>query len=581
LFQLESTAVHVCQKVKPKNISDIALITALIRPAAKDIIPEVLKVRNGEKEMTFPHPSVKRAFEFTYGYGLFEESLMFLAKDVCGWDLKEADKLRKLTKEKGKNPEKVAQWKKEFIEGAVSNGLDEQTGIDIWEGYVESFGAYGFNVPHATLYSFISFQTAWLKTHYTIEFLTASLISEVNSNSKDAKENINRIKNELRAKKVKVLPPDINTSDLSWKIVDSHTLMTGLDSLKFMSESAVPEILQKRPFSSFEELLINTKVPAQSIQAMAASGSLDSFGISRKKMFYYASDFRAKLSSHLKKLNTKVKRDWAKENGFKKKVKEEIYLDKNNVVHISPAPTQEQIDEHVKTFVYPFPEEDDWTIKEKFALEEFYMGEGLSGTNFDRYVGFFDKNQTVPFKALVEMFPWKYQHEDERANRKANTHYLDNHGIRPLEGIITKVFSFIVKKEDSKIFGQEMARITLMDPWGDEMSLLCFPEAWDGLKSRVEKELSRGKSKVEPGIAIRIICSFQWESESITSLILSDVIDYCDPPQVPKDRKSKKLKLPRKTSLKNNDLEELSKEELVDILESEMIDEGYSIEEEE
>jgi DNA polymerase-3 subunit alpha len=146
VFQLGSTAVHVCKKVKPKNVADIALISALVRPAAKDTIPSLLKVRNGDDEMSLMHSSLTRAFASTYGFGLYEESLMYLAQDVAGWDLHDADKLRKLTKEKGKNPEKVKKWRSEFIEGAVKNKrIPEEISTKIWDETIAQFGGYGFN----------------------------------------------------------------------------------------------------------------------------------------------------------------------------------------------------------------------------------------------------------------------------------------------------------------------------------------------------------------------------------------------------------------------------------------------------
>ena len=146
VFQLGSTAVHVCKKVKPKSVADIALISALVRPAAKDTIPSLLKVRNGDEEMSLMHSSLHRAFASTYGYGLYEESLMYLAQDVAGWDLHDADKLRKLTKEKGKNPEKVKKWRQEFIEGAVKNKrIPEEIATKIWDETIAQFGGYGFN----------------------------------------------------------------------------------------------------------------------------------------------------------------------------------------------------------------------------------------------------------------------------------------------------------------------------------------------------------------------------------------------------------------------------------------------------
>jgi DNA polymerase-3 subunit alpha len=577
VFQLGSTAIHVCKKVKPKSVADIALISALVRPAAKDTIPGLLKVRNGDDEISLMHPSLTRAFASTYGFGLYEESLMYLAQDVAGWDLHDADKLRKLTKEKGKNPEKVKKWRSEFIEGAVKNKrIPEEIATKIWDETIAQFGGYGFNRSHATLYSMISFHTAYLKANYPIEFLVANLISEVSSNAKASKDNILKIKTEIRNHKVKIVPPDVNTSELSWKIIDDKTLMTGLDSLKYMGKDAIPELISKRPFTSFQDLIYRTdasKVRSPSIQAMAASGSLDSFGVvgqlgfdfnildlvgvNRKLMFHYASDYRAKLRSHMAKLD-KV---WAKSG--------------NEDVAISP----ERVELQLAEFKYPFPEVDPWSVQELFAFEEFYMGEGISGDIFDRYPKFFDKKKTIPFSALPQMFPWERKFEDdERANRKANTHYLANHKIRPLEGVITSVFSFTVKKEDSKIFGQEMARLTLQDPWGDESALLCFPEAWESMKIRIEKELSGYPyaQKIEPGIAIRFLGQFQWENEHSTSFILSDILEYKAPPCLPKDRASKKVKMSRSKKVTKEEIEQLDKEELLEKLEDEMLDAGIS-----
>lgn len=582
VFQLGSTAVHVCKKVKPQNVADIALISALVRPAAKDTIPSLLKVRNGDEEMSLLHPSLNRAFESTYGFGLYEESLMFLAADVAGWDLHDADKLRKMTKMKGKDPEKVKQWRQEFINGAVKNkNLPEEIAVRIWDETISQFGGYGFNKSHATLYSMTSFQTAWLKANYPIEFLVANLISEVSSNAKAAKENILKIKNEIRNHTVKIVPPDVNTSQLSWKIVDDKTLMTGLDSLKYMGGDAIPELIAKRPFSSFQDLIYRTeasKVRSPSIQAMAASGSLDSFGMDRKLMFLYASDYRAKLRSHMAKLEKSWEKDHTKK-GWKQQCDDgiEVYwLDPSGNRSVLPSISNEKIEEHLAKFKYPFPKEKPWTIPELFALEEFYMGEGISGDSFDRYPKFFERGKTIPFALLRQKFPYElFDEDDERANRKANTHYLGNEKMRPLESIITGLFVFTVKKEDSKIFGQEMARITLQDPYGDEMALLAFPEAWEAMKVRIEKDYCGGKYKIEIGMAIRFIAQFQWENDHTTSLILSDILDFRPPPQLPEDRKSKKVKMSRSKKLTSDEVEELETDELIERLEDEMLDDGF------
>ncbi len=431
---------------------------------------------------------------------------------------------------------------------------------------------------HATLYSMISFHTAYLKANYPVEFLVANLMSEVRSNAKSAKDNIMKIKTEIRNKKVKIVPPHVNHSELSWKIVNDKTLMTGLDSLRGIGKDAIPNIIENRPFKDYQDLIYRTdtsKVRSTSIQAMAASGSLDDFGMDRKTMFHYASDYRAKLRSHMDKLDRAWGKEWADEQGYIKDIDESgtFWRDKLGNRHEPPAPPKDRIEKHLAEFKYPFPKEKSWTVQEVFAMEEHYMGEGISGDTFERYPGFFDRKKTVPFEALKQMFPWQSVGDDERTNRKANTHYLGNHKIRPLEGVVTSVFSFTVKKEDSPIFGQEMARLTIQDPWGDECSLLCFPEAWDGMKSRL-KELS-SKQDVEPGIAIRFLGSFQWENEASTSFVLSDILDYKAPPSLPEDRSSKKVKMPR-AKTKAKDVENMEPEEMLNVLEDEMLGDGLS-----
>lgn len=437
---------------------------------------------------------------------------------------------------------------------------------------------------HSTLYSMLSYQTAFLKQHYFLEFSIANLMSEVSSNAKDSKDNICKIKSEIRSRGIKILQPDINTSENSWKILNDKTLMAGFDSLKFMGKDAIPELLEKRPFTSFQDLIYrtnSTKVRSTSIQSLAAAGCLDGFGLKRKSMFYYASDYRAKLRSHMSKLYKAFERQYIKDNKLVKKSAsefDEYYLDaQGNKITTLPQPSEEMIQAHLQTFNYPFPDEPEWTIQEKFALEEFYIGEGISGDVFDRYPNFFDRNQTLPFDALKQMFPWNHVNDDEKINRKANTHYLDNYKLRPLEGVITNLFVFTVKKEDSPIFGQEMARIMVTDPWGTDVSLLCFPEAWKGMKTRIKDELSGGKQNIEVGLAIKFLALFQWENESSVSFILNEVLDYKVPPQVPEDRKSRSVKIPRTNKVNLDEIKKLSKEDLIETLEEEMLDAGLEI----
>jgi DNA polymerase III subunit alpha len=143
VFQLAGSAVSLCKKIKPKSIDDISLINALVRPACKDIINDLIKIRNGEKAMELIHPVLKDAFGETYGYGIYEESLMKVGR--IAWDMALTDRLRKLTKEKGKYPEKVAKWRDDYIECAGKKGFDTEMAARIWDEIIQNFGSYSFN----------------------------------------------------------------------------------------------------------------------------------------------------------------------------------------------------------------------------------------------------------------------------------------------------------------------------------------------------------------------------------------------------------------------------------------------------
>lgn len=145
IFQLSGIASTLCQSIKPKSIEEISYINALVRPSAKAIVKDFIATREGKKKVELLDSSLERAFGETYGFGLYEECLLYLAQDVAGWDLHSADRLRKLTKEKGKNPKKVAGWREEFINDGRKQGLNEHIVTKIWDEVVNGFQGYGFN----------------------------------------------------------------------------------------------------------------------------------------------------------------------------------------------------------------------------------------------------------------------------------------------------------------------------------------------------------------------------------------------------------------------------------------------------
>jgi DNA polymerase III subunit alpha len=147
VFQLgtSSGTIDLCRKIKPKSLNDISYINSLARPSARDMRNDFILTKDGKRPFSLLHPTLDRAFNNTFGFGLYEESLFFLAQDVAGWNMHAADRLRKMTKDKGKNPKKVEALRMEFIEGAVKNNVNEAIAKRIWDEVIDKFQGYGFN----------------------------------------------------------------------------------------------------------------------------------------------------------------------------------------------------------------------------------------------------------------------------------------------------------------------------------------------------------------------------------------------------------------------------------------------------
>lgn len=294
---------------------------------------------------------------------------------------------------------------------------------------------------HSTLYSMTSYKTAYLKAHYPIEFLMANLMAEVKSNSPDTKGNIEKIKKELRKHRVKITPPDLNKSQLAYTIEDGNKLVTGLDAIKFVSDETIKDIIEKRPFRDFFDFMVRVSsktVRANSIQALAACGALDCFGISRKLIFLYCSDYRKKLQVWLKK-------------------------------H----------DPNIDQFIYPYPNEPDWKDPELYALEQYYIGDAFVCRPAVAYGNFFkDVHATVSDIKKVK----------------------DKSNISSVKGIIRDFFEFKVKKEKSKYYGMPMIKAVMEDKNGEQCSLTIFPDRWKTVQDRII-DLNK-KASFDIGIAL-------------------------------------------------------------------------------
>lgn len=510
VFQFGTSAgtIDLCKKIKPRSIDDLAIITTLARPAAAPIREDFIRTREGKRDFRLLHPSLKNALEPTFGFFLYDETILQLAQDVAGWKMNEADRLRKMIKEKGKYPEKDKKLREDFISGSIKNGIEPQMATRIWDEHLSSLKSYTFNKSHAVLYSFISYITAYLKAHYPIEFLLANLIAETGSSAPDAEANIDRAKFELRARKVKIAPPNINKSQRGYELIDKHILLTGLNALKFVGADAIVGILEKRPFESFDDFMLKVetkKVRSSAIQALAAAGCLDIFNIPRRSIYLYCSDYRKKLQVWLKRHN----------------------------------PTTD-------TFVFPWPNENEWSKSELYALEKHYLGEAFICPKKEAFGKFFiDKHDL-----LVSV-----------RSSKNRTHFPS------VKAEIKTVFELKVKKEGSRLIGQEMAKVMIEDSDGTQLSLTIFPEKWKEIKDRIKAHRgTKGKIAFEPGFAIHFSgTSNLYENEM--GVILDNLYELLPPPSLPRDLKSKKMSIKDADSTESNDL--------VEELENQLFTEGF------
>ncbi|MCS7183876.1 MAG: DNA polymerase III subunit alpha [Patescibacteria group bacterium] len=286
IFQVESRGMtDYLTKLQPNNINDINAMIALYRPGPVELIPSYIRRKNNQEKTTYLHPLLKDILEETYGIAVYQEQLMKIAQILAGFTLSEADVLRKAIGKKIAHL--LEDQKTKMIEGMIKNGIDKETAEKIWSWY-EPFARYGFNKSHSISYALISYQTAYLKTYFTIEFLTSLFIHEGHD--------IERIKDlfeEAKRWKIKILPPDINESYENFTIVDEQTIRFGLSSIKNVGENLTSDIIKERKenglYTSFSNFINRSKkfkdFNRKSLESLIKVGVFDNL-IERDLIYY-------------------------------------------------------------------------------------------------------------------------------------------------------------------------------------------------------------------------------------------------------------------------------------------------------
>ncbi|MBX4197050.1 DNA polymerase III subunit alpha [Candidatus Saccharibacteria bacterium] len=281
VFQLESAGMRrYLKQLKPTVFEDIIAMVALYRPGPMQWIDDFIARKHGLRKIEYMHPIMKNALENTYGIIVYQEQVMQISKDMCGFTGGQADTLRKGIGKK--IPEVLAKLKNEFIEGAVKTvGADQKMMEKLWQ-QLEEFAAYCFNKVHSACYGLIAYQTAYLKANYPVAYMAALLTSDYDNTDRLAIEIT-----ESNKMGIAVLPPDINQSFHEFAIVPGKAeIRFGLDAIKNVGHGAVDEILRARDEvgGQFESLgdyckLVNCRiVNRKALESLIKSGAFDQFG---------------------------------------------------------------------------------------------------------------------------------------------------------------------------------------------------------------------------------------------------------------------------------------------------------------
>ncbi len=242
VFQVETSRgfKELLKKLKPDAFSDILPLVALYRPGPlqSGMVDSFINRKHGREEVAYLHPSLEPILKETYGVILYQEQVMRIANRLAGFSLNQADNLRKAMGKK--KPEIMAKFKDQFINGSIANGIPKETAISIFE-LMEYFAGYGFNKSHSAAYAVITYQTAYLKANYPVQYMVAQLSCE--------KQNMDKIADyieDCRHMGIGLLPPDINESQNDFTIFQGNKIRFGLGAIKNVGEKAIESIIQSR-----------------------------------------------------------------------------------------------------------------------------------------------------------------------------------------------------------------------------------------------------------------------------------------------------------------------------------------------
>ena len=433
-FQFESGGMQkYLRELQPTTFEDIIAMNALYRPGPMDYIPSFIARKNGREEIKYDIPCMEKYLKDTYGITVYQEQVMLLSRQLANFTRGESDALRKAMGKKKKAI--VDAMKPKFIEGGKKNGHDPKVLEKIWADW-EKFASYAFNKSHATCYSWVAYQTAYLKANYASEYMAATMSRNISNITE-----ITKLMDECKATGISVLGPDVNESNLKFSVNRHGDIRFGLGAIKGVGEAAVQSILTERKknglFKDIFDFVQRVNLSAcnrKNIENLALAGGFDSFPGIKREDFFAKNAKDESFSDILVKYGNKYQADMnAAANS--------LFGGEHAVEIATPE-------------IISAPE---WGNLERLNKERDLVGIYLSAHPLDEYIPILEKMCNAKMADLVDLTP------------------LQNHDLI-LGGIVTAVKEGMTKK------GSPYGRVKMED-FSGAAEFVFFGDDWVGKKN--------------------------------------------------------------------------------------------------
>ncbi len=466
IFQLESAGMKSFMKeLKPRSLEDLIAGISLYRPGPMDFIPQYIKGKNNQESVTYECPQLEAILKPTYGCIVYQEQVMQIVRDLAGYSWGRSDLVRRaMSKKKAYVMEQerknfIYGNKEEGVKGCVNNGIDEKVAGKIYDEMID-FAKYAFNKSHAACYAVVSFQTAYLKTYYPVEFMAALMTSVIDNTSKVAGYIY-----ACKQMNISILPPDVNESQMEFSVEDGK-IRFAMAAIKSLGRPTIQAILKERNengrFTSMQDFVtkMSPVLNKRAVENFVKAGAFDTFGHTRKSMMIVSESM----------LDNAIKQNKDSMSG-----------------QMSLFDFAAEDDK--KAFEIRIPDVAEYTKEELLGYEKEILGVYVSGHPLDEYTGMVNK--------YITNVSSDFEVDDELGETKAK-----DGAIATIGGIITEKTIKTTKK------GQLMAFLTVEDVVGT-VEVVVFPNSFTANRvviDHAEKVFVTGRVQANADENAKLIC---------------------------------------------------------------------------